>query len=103
MRRDLDLLRDLLLGLERAQRSPPEPIFVTLGDVARMFGRLPSEIEAHLDLLVRLDFIEGPGAYKDGLWLFRKLTKRGCWLVDNIRDARRWGEIKGTYAWVTNR
>lgn len=100
MRRDVELLRSLLLGLERAQRSPPEPIFIMLDDFARRFDRLPSEIEAHLDLLVDLDFIEGPGAYKDKTWLFRKLTKRGCWLVENIRDVQKWQEIKRDYAWA---
>lgn len=98
MRRDVDLLRDLLLKLEDLERSPPEPIFIALEEVARTLDRLPFEIVAHLELLADLNFIDGPGAYKNGAWLFRKLTPRGCALADNIRDENIWREIKDSYA-----
>ena len=97
MARDVELMRLLLLELEKEQRSPPEPIFVPLADFAELLGRSRAEIAAALDLLAGLDFIEGPGAYHDDAWLFRKLTRRGEQLVAAVRDAREWGRVKEAY------
>jgi hypothetical protein len=94
---DVDLLRELLLTLERLQRSPPEPVFVACGELAQRLGRAEAEIEAHLERLANLDFIEGPGAHGDGFWLFRKLTQRGAALAGAIRDERDWRDVKGAY------
>jgi DNA-binding MarR family transcriptional regulator len=97
MRRDVDLLRDLMLALEPIERSPPEPIFLELDDIAQKTGQTPESIVAHLDLLLEQGFIEGPGIYRRA-WLFRKLTAKGQALADNIRDARNWDAVKQTYS-----
>jgi len=94
---DADLLRDLLLKLESKQRSPRETIFISLEDFAETLHRSRSEIEAHLEFLSSNDFIDGPGADGDGFWLFRKLTSKGRWLSDNIRDPVDWRNIKIAY------
>jgi hypothetical protein len=94
---DADLLRDLLLRLEIEQRSPREPIFISLEGLAETLHRSRSEIETHLKFLSCRDFIDGPGAYEDGFWLFRKLTSKGRWLSDNIRDPVDWRNIKIAY------
>ncbi len=97
MRRDVDLLRYLMLALEPIERSPPEPIFLELDHFAERIGQAPEIIGAHLDLLLAQGFIDGPGPYQNA-WLFRKLTPKGLALADNIRDARNWDAIKRTYA-----
>ena len=97
MARDVELLRTLLLELEREQRSPPEPIFVPVADFARELGKSRAEIAEALDHLVSLEFIEGPGAYRDDAWLFRRLTRRGVQLAAAVRDAREWLKVKDAY------
>lgn len=96
MSRDVEVLRRLLLEVEREQRSPPEPIFLPVTDFARALDLPAAEILAALDQLLRLDFIEGPGSYR-GAWLFRKLTRRGVQLADAIRDPREWRNVKQAY------
>jgi DNA-binding MarR family transcriptional regulator len=94
---DADLLRDLLLILENEQRSPRETTFVSLEDLAETLDRSRSELETHLKFLSSHDFIEGPGLDEDGFWLFRKLTGKGRWLSNNIRDPVDWRNIKIAY------
>lgn len=102
MARDVELLRLLLLELERDQRSPPEAFFAPVGDYARTLNRSAQEIVAALDLLAELDFIEGPGAYRDD-WLFRKLTRRGAQLAAAVRDANEWDKVKEAYGVLLER
>ena len=54
--------------------------------------------QAHevLEILDRLNLIEGPGAYGSD-WLFRRLTARGCQMADEIGSRRQWVRIKKTY------
>ena len=97
MIQDVDLLRSLLLAAEELQRSPPEPIFLDLAALGRSLSRAPQDIADHLDLLVAEAFIEGPGRYNEDNWLFRKVTPRGHLLIDHIRDAAQWDEVKRAY------
>jgi len=94
---DVEALRALLLSLENVQRSPPEPIFVAVGELARLLQRSRSEIIEGLDTLAGLNFIEGPGAYRESDWLFRRLTRRGEALAELIRDPNDWREALETY------
>jgi hypothetical protein len=97
MARDVDLMRQLLLQLEKEQRSPPEAIFAPVEQYARLLDASNREVMAALDLLADLDFIEGPGAWRDDAWLFRKLTRRGVQLAAAVRDTREWGKVKDVY------
>jgi hypothetical protein len=97
MRRNVDLLRDLMLALEPLERSPPEAVFLELDEFALRMGQSPETVCAHLDLLLAQGFIDGPGVYRSA-WLFRKLTPKGLALADNIRDARSWDAIKRSYS-----
>ncbi|MGD9657788.1 MAG: hypothetical protein AB7U61_09145 [Methylocystis sp.] len=94
---DVAALRALLLALESVQRSPPEPIFVAVGELAQLLHRSRSEIIEGLDTLAGLNFIEGPGAYRESDWLFRRLTRRGEALAALIRDPDDWREALETY------
>ncbi len=94
---DVEALRALLLALENVQRSPPEAIFVAVGELAQLLQKSRSEIIEGLDALAGLNFIEGPGAYRESDWLFRRLTRRGEALADLIRDPDDWREALATY------
>ncbi|QGM97596.1 hypothetical protein [Methylocystis parvus] len=98
MARDVDLMRLALLELKRLQRSPPEGFLLPLDDIAHRLERPRSELVEALELLRELDFIEAPGAYFNGAWIFRKLTKRGDELAELILDERDWGRVKEAYA-----
>lgn len=94
---DVEALRALLLALEDVQRSPPEPIFVAVAELAQLLQRTRSEIIESLNTLAGLNFIEGPGAYLESDWLFRRLTRRGEVLADLIRDPDDWREALDAY------
>lgn len=93
---EFDTLRDAVLALEKLQRSPPEPIVLVLAEFAHTLGCSPGRLELVLARLTDLRLIEGPGAYNDA-WLFRRLTRRGRDFVDEVRNDKRWEEIKRAY------
>lgn len=95
---EFEALRALLLALEDVQRSPPEPIFVAVGELARLLRKSRSEIIEGLDTLAGLQFIEGPGVYREREWLFRRLTRRGAVMADLIRDPGDWRRALDAYA-----
>jgi hypothetical protein len=97
MNPDVDLLRDIILMFERAERSPPEAIFLSLDELSATTGRGSDLVEAALIRLDMLRFIDGPGRYRNG-WLFRKLTPKGRFLAKEIRNKNRWAEIKKHYS-----
>jgi hypothetical protein len=57
-----------------------------------------NSIIAGLDTLAGLNFIEGPGVYRERDWLFRRLTRRGAALADLIRDPDDWRRALEAYA-----
>lgn len=89
-------MRDIALALETEERSPPEPIFLGLGDLAAQTGASRADIVQALDDLRALNLIEGPGAFSDS-WLFRRFTAKGSIFLSEVRDPRRWLEIKEAY------
>jgi DNA-binding MarR family transcriptional regulator len=96
MDRNVDMMRLLLLELERRERSPAEPVFLPLDELA---ARLGTDREAIVDALQSLrerDFIEAPGPYRDQ-WLFRKLTRRGAALLGLVADEGEWRKVKRAY------
>jgi DNA-binding MarR family transcriptional regulator len=95
--RDADLLRELALVLEAAERSPPEPIFIAMDQIARDFGLTTSTIQRHLEWLARFGFIEGPGVHGENFFLFRKLTRKGRFFAQAVKNAKDWREIKKIY------
>lgn len=97
MERDPELVRSILLFLSSVERSPPESIFVGVRDLASRFGVGAERISEELALLAEKAFIEGPGPYGDGQYLFRKLTMKGRAFVALIDDGEAWRRAKALY------
>jgi hypothetical protein len=96
MARNVDLMRFLVLQLKWSERSPIEPIFLPLDDLAARSGSHRDDILDALHALRDSDFIEGPGPYQDQ-WIFRKLTHRGDKLHELVVDERDWRKAKEAY------
>jgi hypothetical protein len=97
MSHDFELVRLVLLHLEAAERSPPEPIFIDIAGLSSRFSALAERISESLALLQERGFIEGPGPYGVERYIFRKLTKKGKILVAALRDRKDWEEAKALY------
>ena len=95
---DVDLMRDLLFLLEERQVSPRSTVVLSIQDEADDLGRLPDVIEASLNMLLDLEYIDGPGRDEPGFWLFRKLTRKGAEFVKATRRPRDWEQMKRHFA-----
>ena len=98
MDHDLDLMRDLLQALEARQLSPRTTVVLSLDDIASDLNTLPETVGTGLDALLRLDYVDGPGADEPGYWLFRKLTRKGAQFVRETRTPDDWARMKRRYA-----
>ena len=94
MPHDVDLLRDILLYLEGRQVSPRATVMVEVAAEAAELGLDERAFGTGLNLLLDLDYIEGPGAEAGGIWLFRKLTGKGVQFVRAARRPADWDRIK---------
>lgn len=99
MKRDMDLIRDLLLKIEDGQRSfdllTPE-IAEILGESGE--GRLPREqaelVEYHLTLLDNAGLITIQAKLSGAVWQIGQITWAGHDFLDTIRDPAIWRETK---------
>tara|TARA_Y100000296_G_scaffold83612_2_gene115056 strand:+ start:159998 stop:160423 length:426 start_codon:yes stop_codon:yes gene_type:complete len=99
MKRDMDLIRDLLLQIEDGRRSfdllTPE-IAEILGESSE--GRLPREqaelLEYHLDLLDNAGLITIKAKLSGAAWQIGQITWAGHDFLDTIRDPAIWRETK---------
>lgn len=91
---DVELLRTALLYLETRQVSPRATVVIDVRDGAADLDYDEQRFEDGLNLLLDLDYIEGPGPEADGLWLFRKLTRKGIEFVRATRDPADWTRMK---------
>lgn len=95
MRRDMDLIRELMLKLEEMPRTlgivhQLEP---GLGAVA-VDGYSSDEIGYHLDLINEAGFLETYGSMNSGDILFDRLTWSGHDFVDSVRNPDVWAKTK---------
>ena len=91
---DVDLMRDLLFLLEERQISPRSNVVLSIDDEADVLGELPEAVEAGLNMLLNLDYIDGPGQDEPGFWLFRKLTRKGNEFIKATRRQGDWDRLK---------
>ena len=95
MEYDVELLRELMFSLEVRQLSPRTTVVLSLTEEAVAFGRTPAQVEASLDALLDLEYIDGAGHDDEpSYWLFRKLTRKGTQFVRATREPRDWERMK---------
>jgi hypothetical protein len=97
MKRDMDLIRDLLIGIE-ADPNLDGTQFLSpdnqdnLGVIG--IGRFSNEeIAYHLKMLIEAGLVDGKVGFQ-GMPLINKMTWQGHEFLDNIRDAGIWGKTK---------
>ena len=94
MKRDLDLIRNMLLLIERCPDVPPKTLrlesFLDISGDAQI-------ISLHLELLKEAGFIEAKvRSVQDGVkdYDIRRITFAGYEYLDSIRDAKIWRDVK---------
>lgn len=105
MKRDMDMVRDLLLKIEGGQRRfdiiTPE-IAAALGAPAdRSIPREEADkLSGHLDLLSQAGYLTEGTRYGGGVYYADGLTWEGHEFLDTLRDPDRWQQTKGAAAKV---
>jgi len=91
MKRDMDLVRDILLAIEE-KNDPQEPVEL------RINGRFQPEVSYHLELLHEEGLIKAADwSTKDGHdWRAIGLTSQGHEVLNSIRDPRSWAATKSS-------
>jgi hypothetical protein len=95
MRRDMDLIRELMLKLEAMPRKPGIVEELSAGEGEMIFeGCSSDEIDYHLNLIVEAGFLSTHGMMMSGAVLFDRLTWAGHDFVDSVRSPEVWAKTK---------
>ena len=98
MAQDVELMRDLMLLLEARELSPRSTVVISLDDEALDTGFKSEDLAASLNVLLDLDYIDGPGQDEPGFWLFRQLTRKGRSFIRATRRPADWERMKRHFA-----
>jgi hypothetical protein len=95
MKRNMDLIRELLLKLEEFPQTPQSVTTVTYWDLKYEDARA-DEIIHHFELLVEAGFILTTGHPFDshGSLYYKRLSWSGCDFLDSVRDPEVWRKTK---------
>lgn len=93
MKRDLDLIREILLHIESGEQydGSREFYYSTPEDMG-LSGCTPEEFVYHCTLLIEDGYIDGAATIVN--IVVRRLTSRGHDFLDDIRDAGVWKQVK---------
>lgn len=98
MKRDLGLIRELLLKLEEVEKETFD--IITIGssepEIA-VEGFEVDQIDYHMSLLYEAGLITSgtdTDSMGDGTWIFRRLTWAGHDFLDTVRDPEVWKRTK---------
>jgi hypothetical protein len=95
MKRDMDLIRGLLLKLESFPLKAGDVFIIGPGDnEVAMEGYNEDQIEYHLSLLREINFVDCPGSQPMLGITFRGLTWAGHDYLDAVRDPEIWKKTK---------
>jgi hypothetical protein len=100
MKRDMDLVRDLLLRLESLPVDPGDTILLSPYEDEELAieGHTPDQVHYHLALLYEAGFIESGSRRFAGTldenWMFSRLSWSGHEFIDTIRDPEVWRRTK---------
>ncbi|MBO1903977.1 DUF2513 domain-containing protein [Microvirga sp. 3-52] len=95
MKRDMDLIRNLLLEIEESEK--PVVYIADLMAAERLQGIEQLDIDFHLKLLIEAGLIDAnkkQGISTVGGWYIRQLTWNGHEFIDSIRDPEIWRKTK---------
>ena len=100
MKRDIDLLRGILLRIE-AEGDPEEPLIHSLS----VDGYDQAVVNEHVKLLIESGYVEGEIKYSTNnrilLTAIRGLTPKAYDFLDNIRNHELWQRIRERIATTT--
>ena len=99
---NVELLRELLFLLETRELSPRSTVIIAVDVEALDIGCPSEEIVDGLNLLLDLDYIDGPGEDEPGFWFFRKLTRKGRKFLTAARHPADWEIIKRRFETQTS-
>ncbi|CAG9245673.1 hypothetical protein WK39_19155 [Burkholderia cepacia] len=96
MKRDMDLIRELLLKLEALPMRPGDIVLLDTNDTEmQVDGYSTDQIDYHLALIREAQLIEAPGrGSMDGRITFRRLSWAGHDFLDSIRNPDVWAKTK---------
>lgn len=94
MKRDLDLIRDLLLSIER---ESPHNVF-SIKNLPDIGKGTPETTIAHFNLLITANFVERARDIYGVILLKDKysITNQGYDYLDSVRDSELWAKTKST-------
>ncbi|WP_262299674.1 DUF2513 domain-containing protein [Microvirga sesbaniae] len=94
MKRDMDLIRNLLLTLESSDRDPNKPMPLSSKDAdLELEGYTSEQVDYHVMLLYEAGFIRHHGVH-EGEVVFSRLSWEGHEFLDAIRDPEVWKKTK---------
>jgi DNA-binding PadR family transcriptional regulator len=96
MKRDMDLIRDILLRLEKMHLEAGAVYLIDWSDPIFQFeGQTMDEVVYNLDLIVQSGFVNAPPKMQGGAALgYAGLTPRGHEFLDDVRDPKVWRMTK---------
>lgn len=96
MRRNLDLVRSLLLCFEAMDLHPSRVLFIRGGADPRFkeIQATADEIDYHVALMEERELIDIPTKTMDGGFGLRKLTWEGHDFLDSVRDDEVWRKTR---------
>src|SRR5208283_2520076 len=97
MKRDMDLLRELLLKIEdNPQMDGTREFYYATPEEMGIQGYSKEEVAYHLRLLIQNGFIDGAVTMACPMQIVRSLTNEGHDFLDNIRNDDIWKKTKAT-------
>jgi hypothetical protein len=95
MKRDMDLVRKLLIQLEDMPLSPGSIVTMDYDDPSLTIdGYTTDQVHYHLDLIVEAGLVDIGGRGAIGAFMFRRLTYAGHDFLDSVRDDKIWAMTK---------
>lgn len=96
MKRDMELVREVLMKLEALPMRPGSMVVISgYDEEMAVDGHTPEEVEYHMTMLRDAGFLNSPGAQPAGNGItFRSLTWEGHEFLDTVRDPEVWKRTK---------
>jgi hypothetical protein len=99
LKRDMDLVRELLLKLESLPMEPGDALtLMPESPAVAIEGHSTAEIGYHLSLILEAGFVEDVGSHPMMGITFTRLSWRGHEFLDTIRSPQVWRETKSGLA-----